>query len=259
MVIIMFENMENLKIVSSLRQHSKKNSKIEARTANGFVIRLSGAVRYDFEDKSITVNAGEMIFIPQGTSYEYTTLSEKSLYTSINFKADIENSEVKLYSMDNFYESEYITDKFSDMWKFGTYSDKYKCLSMFYNLVSYVSNIEHLDYSQKKKFHIIEPAVDYLKKHIYAPSLTADELHLMCGISDTYFRKIFISRFGTTPQNYIISKRISHAKSIIESGDFETVKEVAYLVGYSDPLYFSKVFRKVYGISPSQVNKSSQI
>ncbi len=257
MVMIVFENMENLKIVSSLRQNSKKNSKIESRSSHGFLIRLSGAVRYDFEDKSITVNAGEMIFIPQGTNYEYTTLSEKSLYTSINFRADIENAEVRLYSMDSFCEAEYINDKFSDIWKFGTYSDKYKCLAMFYNLVSYVSNIEHLDYSQKKKLHIIEPAVDYLKKHIYDPLLTADKLHLMCGISDTYFRKIFISRFGTTPQKYIISKRISHAKSIIESGDFETVKEVAYFVGYRDPLYFGKVFRKTYGMSPTQVNKQS--
>lgn len=255
----MFENMENLKIVSSLHQHSKKNSKIESRSGHGFVIRLSGAVRYDFEDKSITVNAGEMIFIPRGTCYEYTTLSEKSLYTSINFTADIDNAVVRLYSMDNFCEAEYINEKFSDMWKFGTYSDKYKCLSMFYSLVAYVSDIEHLDYSQKKKFHIIEPAVDYLKKHIYDLSLTAEKLHLMCGISDTYFRRIFISRFRTTPQSYIISKRISHAKSIIESGDFETIKEVAYMVGYSDPLYFSKVFRKIYGISPSQVNRSREI
>ena len=255
MVIIMLENMENLKIISSLRQHSKKTSKIEARSGHGFVIRLSGSVRYDFADNSITVNEGEMIFIPQGTSYRYTTLSENSLYTSINFKADIENAEVKLYSMDNFYDADYISDKFSDMWKFGTYSDKYKCMSMFYGLVSYVANIEHSSYSDKHKYHIIDPAVEYLKKHIYDSTLKTDKLHNLCGISDTYFRKIFISRFRTNPQNYIISKRISHAKSIIDSGDYETIKEVAYMVGYSDPLYFGKAFKKIYGTSPSELNK----
>ena len=255
MVIIMFENMENLKIISSLRQHSKKTAKIEARSGHGFVIRLSGSVRYDFADNSITVNEGEMIFIPQGTSYRYTTLSENSLYTSINFKADIENAEVRLYSMDNFYDADYISDKFSDMWKFGTHSDKYKCMSMFYDLVSYVANIEHSNYSDKHKYHIIDPAVEYLKKHIYNCNLKTDRLHSLCGISDTYFRKIFISRFRTNPQNYIISKRISHAKSIIDSGDYETIKEVAYMVGYSDPLYFGKAFKKMYGVNPSEANK----
>ncbi len=59
-----------------------------------------------------------------------------------------------------------------------------------------------------------------------------------------------------TPQEYVAKGRISHAKSIIESGDFESIKEVSELVGYNAPLYFSKAFRKIYGISPSMVNKN---
>ena len=252
----MFENMENLKIVSSLHQASKAHARIENRPSHGFVIRLSGELRYDFADRSITTRKGEMIFIPQGTRYDYTTVSEdKSLYTSINFRADLENPEIKVYSMDNFYRADYMVDNFSDLWKFGTQSDRFKCLSMFYDLVSYVSNIDHLSYSDKHKYHIIDPAVGYLKEHIYDCSLRTDKLHLLCGISDTYFRKIFISRFSMSPQSYIISKRISHAKSIIDSGDYETIKEVAFSVGYSDPLYFGKVFKKVYGASPSDINK----
>ncbi len=252
----MFENMENLKIISSLHQASKPHSKIVNRTSHGFLMRLSGKMRYDFEDKSIVINPGEMFFIPKGLTYEYTTLSdEQSLYTSINFEADIENPEVKMYSLDNFYEAEYMASNFSELWKFGTPADKYKCLSMFYDLVSYVANIEHSSYSDKHKYHIIDPAVEYLKKHIYDCNLKTDRLHSLCGISDTYFRKIFISRFRTNPQNYIISKRISHAKSIIDSGDYETIKEVAYMVGYSDPLYFGKAFKKIYGVNPSEVNK----
>ena len=58
-----------------------------------------------------------------------------------------------------------------------------------------------------------------------------------------------------SPKEYVLSKRISHAKSIIESGDFDTVKKVAAMVGYNDPLYFSKAFKKIYGFSPSDLNK----
>ncbi len=57
------------------------------------------------------------------------------------------------------------------------------------------------------------------------------------------------------PQKYIISKRISDAKAIMDSGEYEKVQEVAAQVGYSDPLYFSKVFKKFYGISPSLANR----
>ena len=51
-----------------------------------------------------------------------------------------------------------------------------------------------------------------------------------------------------------MSSRMYHAKQMIDSGDFNTIKEVAQTVGYNDPLYFSKVFKKIYGLSPSDMN-----
>ena len=112
-----------------------------------------------------------------------------------------------------------------------------------------------MSYQDKKKLHIVTPAVEYLKKHIYDPSLEISHLHELCGVSDTYFRKIFISRFGTSPKSYVTEKRVTHAKSIIDSGDFVSVRELALAVGYKDPLYFGKVFKMHYGISPIDMNK----
>lgn len=251
-----FDNMENLKIMFSMKTEGKMHGKIECRKHHAFITRLTGCVRYDFSDRSFTVNAGEMIFIPKGSKYEYhITSAEPSTYTSINFEADFDETDVRAYSLDNFYGADYIKNSFTEQWKFGTPSDRYKCISVFYDLMSYVSNIEHINYSDSHKFHIIDPAVVYLKEHIYDTSLKAEMLHHLCGVSDTYFRKIFIARFRTNPQNYIISKRISHAKSIIDSGDFYNIKDVAYSVGYTDSLYFGKVFKKFYGVSPSDKMK----
>ena len=81
-----------------------------------------------------------------------------------------------------------------------------------------------------------------------------DTLHTLCGISDTYFRKIFIARFGTSPQKYIVNKRISQAKSMLEAGDFDTISEISASVGYNDPLHFSRAFKKKYGVAPSKLN-----
>ena len=54
------------------------------------------------------------------------------------------------------------------------------------------------------------------------------------------------------PQEYVLSNRLSYAMHVIESGDFDNVYEVAKSVGFSDPLYFSKVFKKFYGFSPTK-------
>ena len=112
-----------------------------------------------------------------------------------------------------------------------------------------------MSYQDKKKIRIITPAVEYLKKHIYDTNLEIAQLHNLCGVSDTYFRKIFVSEFGTSPKSYVMEKRVSYAKSIIDSGDFVSVKELALTVGYKDPLYFGKVFKMHYGVSPTDMNK----
>ena len=254
--MLMFSSIENLKLISSTHGISKPYTKTNCRKTNGFYFRLSGEVVYDFGGTSVNVKEGEVIFLPQGISYEIRVVSDcESRFTGITFQADLCDPQPSCYSLDNFSDGAYIGNHFPEMWNPGTQSDKYKCMSLFYALLAYISGIENTDYAYKKKFEIIAPAVNYLKTHIYDCSLKVDTLHLMCGISDTYFRKIFASRFGTTPQNYIIGKRIAQAESIIAGGDFDTISEVALAVGYSDPLYFSRAFKKKYGISPSNMNK----
>lgn len=66
--------------------------------------------------------------------------------------------------------------------------------------------------------------------------------------------KIFKKIYNTTPQEYVLSNRLSYAKQIIESKDYFSIYEVAKAVGFSDPLYFSKAYKKFYGFSPKKTN-----
>lgn len=239
-------------IISSTRHESKPYGKIQSRATNGFIFKISGAAEYYMGDRTLSVGEGEMIFLPRGSSYEYRTYGgEDNLYTSINFLADVESPEIAVYSMENFYRLSFIHQSFSELWRFGSLSDKYACMSVFYDLLSYISKLERVNDAEEGKYARIEPAVEYMRKHIYECSFRIDKLHARCGISDTYFRRIFKSRFGVTPKEYVTSERISHARSIIESGDYESIAEVARAVGYSDPLYFSKAFKHVFGTPPS--------
>lgn len=250
----MFGNIENLKIISSLRNPTRPYVKIESRNTHSFFIRLRGTTVYRFPDQTIFAKQGALVFIPKGSSYTAETSGENPMYAAIHFEADFEETpEPRCYSLEDFCEADNLIDHFCDLWSFGNQAEKYQCISLFYSLLSYLSAVENADYSEKKKYKIIGPAVDYLKEHIYDNSLKTETLYRLCGISNTYFRQIFISRFGTTPQTYIIAKRLAHARSIISSGDFTTIGEVALSVGFSDPLYFSKAFKKAYGISPSEV------
>ena len=254
----MFENMENLKLLSASTGASRRTSHIESRKTHGFVYRTSGVGTFYFPNKHITVKENEMIFLPRGSSYDFVSVPETDCrFSAITFDADMNHPEPMIYSMENFPEARDIFYHFSDLWKLEHPSDKYKCYAMFYSLISHISTLENTDYAVKQKFQLIEPAVQYLREHIFDCNLKIDHLHLLCGISDTYFRKIFAAKFAQTPQKYIISKRLSYAKAVIDNGDYDSISEVASSVGYTDPLYFSRAFRKKYGVSPIKMNKES--
>ena len=248
----MFENIENLKFDSAVHKVSKAYASVRCRKKHSFNIRVTGTMCYDFGDRTLTVNGGEMIFIPRGSTYTYRVVSDiDSVCTVLNFDGDLDLPEPVCVPLKDFYAYGILSSNFVDMWRFGGSADRYRCIALFYDLLSYLSAWEGSDYSERRKFDTVQPAIDYLKNHIYDCTLTADELHKMCGVSNTYFRKIFVSRFGMSPKKYIVSKRLSYAKHLIDSGDADSVKELALAVGYTDSLYFSKVFKKMYGVSPT--------
>ena len=67
-----------------------------------------------------------------------------------------------------------------------------------------------------------------------------------------YLRRVFKNETGLTPHQFLTNKRLEIAASCLSSElTGRSVSEIAHLCGYREPLYFSRVFKKVYGVSPS--------
>ena len=94
---------------------------------------------------------------------------------------------------------------------------------------------------------------EYLDEH-YTEKLTLDDLAEKFFINKFYLSKIFKETYGTTVNNYLISKRITRAKQLLRFTDM-TVDEVGAAVGMGDANYFSRMFRKVEGSSPREYRK----
>ena len=94
---------------------------------------------------------------------------------------------------------------------------------------------------------------EYLDEH-YTEKIALDDLSEHFFINKFYLSKIFRETYGTTVNNYLISKRITRAKQLLRFTDM-TVDEVGAAVGMGDANYFSRMFRKVEGISPREYRK----
>ena len=75
------------------------------------------------------------------------------------------------------------------------------------------------------------------------------------GMSVSWFIRNFKDYTGSTPMQYIVSVRITNAQMLLETTKY-TVTEIGRIVGYENPLYFSRVFRRQKGFSPSAYRKT---
>ena len=218
---------------------------------------MTGSMEYRFDNKTYVTTPGELMFIPKGSNHQNTVLTEGECECIlIAVDGDLPLTSPCVYSLEHFIYADYIYKYIVDHWNYGIESDKFLCISKFYELLAYITKYDNIRYPDRKKFSIIQPAIEYLKHHINDTDLRINELHNLCGVSHTYFRSIFVKETGFTPKEYIIEKRLLYAKLIIENGEMESVSRLASTVGYTDPLYFSKAFKNRFGISPSRMNSA---
>lgn len=122
-------------------------------------------------------------------------------------------------------------------------------LELIYNISSAITDSEQKDYSD-----IIAPILTYINAN-YNKQLSLDELALKSGYSKSRFSHIFSEVTGTTPIKYQNNIRLKNSCEMLTSTSL-TIAEIAYSCGFSDPLYFSRIFKKAYGVSPSMYRES---
>ncbi|MGN1141820.1 MAG: helix-turn-helix domain-containing protein [Oliverpabstia sp.] len=93
-------------------------------------------------------------------------------------------------------------------------------------------------------------ALSYIKKN-YTLGISVQEVARLLNISTDYFCRLFKTTLDITPKEYIQNLRIRHAISEMDKNPYCTVTEIALTSGFSDPNYFSRIFRRKTGISPS--------
>lgn len=100
---------------------------------------------------------------------------------------------------------------------------------------------------------LYSPRVANLKKvinlHQYQ-NLSIEKLATLCGLSVSSFKREFREIYNDSPGNYLNLKKIEKAKELLQVSDL-SVSEISYEIGFNDPYYFTRIFKKKEGIPPS--------
>ncbi len=99
--------------------------------------------------------------------------------------------------------------------------------------------------------------VDRVKSHIhshYMENVSVKDMALAVGIDRSYLSRLFKEREGVSPQKYLIKYRIGMAKSLLQTTSLP-ISDISRMVGYPDPMDFSKIFKAYEGMSPAKWRK----
>ena len=158
----------------------------------------------------------------------------------------------------NFENSDSILELFKEsveQFKKSTENSNLIIKKNLYDIIVKIRKEHSKRYLPNSKFLIIKPAIDNINSNFTENNLSIKELSQMCGISENYFRRIFHEKFGISPKEYIIKRRIEYAKALLESGQF-SITDLAERCGYSEPCHFSREFTKRVGVSPIKYKSS---
>lgn len=98
--------------------------------------------------------------------------------------------------------------------------------------------------------HIIDQVQSYIDHH-YKQDITVEELGQMVRCSPNHLNTVFRKAVGKPIHRYITDKRLSVACDLLKEKEL-LIKQIAYKVGFSDPLYFSRLFQRRFNQTPSQ-------
>jgi YesN/AraC family two-component response regulator len=101
---------------------------------------------------------------------------------------------------------------------------------------------------------IIEKSREYIRLHYAEGSISLNSVAEFVGLSPNHFSTVFSQETGETFIEYLTRTRLAKAGEMLKSTRAKS-SEIAYSVGYSDPHYFSYVFKKNIGVSPSEFRK----
>lgn len=120
------------------------------------------------------------------------------------------------------------------------------CLLHFLASFKYITQFRQINKLKEKG--VIESAIYYMKEFL-SEKISLETIASKVGLSPSQFSLVFRRKTGRSPMDYLIHLRIQKACQFLDSTDLR-IKEIALKVGYDDPYYFSRIFKKVMGTSP---------
>ncbi|MBR6737324.1 MAG: helix-turn-helix transcriptional regulator [Clostridia bacterium] len=214
----------------------------------------SGQATLSVNGKNYFIEAGDVFFIIPGALFYLTPSSDFSYYyvSFLGRRAQKLLDEEQVTTLNPVRKS---LTEVGDAFKLAMVSSSQASLNLICEsviLFTFGALNKRQDVSLRiKENKLISEIRLYIDKNFYREELSLISVSKEFSYNPKYLSMLFNKVVGTGFSQYVTRVRINYALTLIEQG-FTSVKDLSYMCGFKDPLYFSKVFKQKTGKSPSE-------
>ena len=228
----------------------------KGRPGDCLIYIISGSAAYTTEqNETFRLQKGEVLFLKRGLKYQSSVYSDDYAYIFVEF--ELETSEKNVHNQKISDENGRFEPLFrrlieTDVQKKAGYD--VKCMSVLYEIYYEMIRCKQERGAVSFRHPQIERICYDMQQKFKNPDYKVSGAARKAGISDVYFRRLFKEELGMSPLQYLITLRIAHAKNLI-TYEKKSVSEVASESGFSDIYYFSRMFKKATGFTPTEYRR----
>ena len=231
-----------------------------ASTTNTFVnFCIDGGGRLHLHNKTYEITPGTCMLISKGTPVEYYPTQDKFTAYWVSFGGEFADK-MLLYKDIHFTLTDVneLIEEWYNIYNIEKNSDwLINSSALVYRFIIKLNKQMRLAFEQnvKKSNNKLQAITEYLSLAVSTP-YSLDYLSKTFNLSSAYICRLFKKEFNITPNEYFELQKIKYAKQLlIESG--YSISEISVSCGYNDSNYFSYIFKKHTGKSPTQFKKEN--
>ena len=244
----------NISKINFVTNYNPRHKKIHSFLGNLPYYELmyfyQGDLRLEFGDKSFFVKTGDVVYLPKGLDNQNYKIISKHRFGVYNVYFDtadpLPNHAVHIPCQSKRLEATYETMR--RIWVVKSPGYYLKTMQLFYEVLQYVAK-QQTSYAKLKNDNFFLLIEEYIAQHFCDKNFDFEQLAKCTNFSYSYFKKVFISKYGLPPVKYITLLKINYACELLIIDKYK-ISEVAELCGYENIYYFSNVFKKLKGVSP---------
>lgn len=126
----------------------------------------------------------------------------------------------------------------------------YANFCLYHFVASFIFPDNNFSGFSRQDDNLINKVIIYMRENL-DKKLVVEDFARQCSLSTSYFSKMFNEQTGISPIDYFIHLKMQRACQLLDLTSTK-IKDIAEQVGYEDPYYFSRIFTKVIGTSPSK-------